>query len=200
MFRHSVAILLSGLLSVPLAATVPAASDDQHTIDAIRKSLLRLPYYGVFDFLAFRYEKGTVTLSGFAYALGLEQDALHAVRRVPGVDEVANEIVRLPVSPNDDRIRWSTFYRIYNDAFLSRYAPGGGVPLRLNRRFFLPRYPGMQPFGAYPIHIVVRNGRTLLMGTVDFESDKTVAGFRAREVPGTFEVENELVVPDRGTR
>jgi osmotically-inducible protein OsmY len=177
-----------------------AASDDQHTIDAIRKSLLRLPYYGVFDFLAFRYEKGAVTLSGFAYALGLEQDALNAVRRVPGVDEVANEIVQLPVSPNDDRIRWSTFYRIYNDAFLSRYAPGGGVPFRHNRRFFLPRYPGMQPFGTYPIHIVVRNGRTLLMGTVDFESDKTVAGFRAREVPGTFEVENELVVPDRGTR
>jgi hypothetical protein len=29
---------------------------------------------------------------------------------------------------------------------------------------------------------------------VDAESDKTVAGMRAREVPGSFGVENELVV------
>jgi osmotically-inducible protein OsmY len=58
----------------------------------------------------------------------------------------------------------------------------------------------MQPFGTYPIHIVVRNGRTLLVGTVDRASDKTVAGFRAREVPGTFGVVNELVVPDAEPR
>jgi hypothetical protein len=32
------------------------------------------------------------------------------------------------------------------------------------------------------------------MGVVDNESDKTVAGTRAREVPGAFAVDNELVV------
>lgn len=53
---------------------------------------------------------------------------------------------------------------------------------------------------AYPIHIIVKGGRTLLIGAVDSESDKTTAGFRAREVPGTFGVENELVVPQRGSR
>jgi hypothetical protein len=31
-------------------------------------------------------------------------------------------------------------------------------------------------------------------------SDKTVAGFRAREVPGSFSVENELVIEKAGTR
>jgi len=200
MLRQSIAVLLCGFLSIPLAATAPSSSDDQRTIDAIRKSLLRLPSYGVFDFLAFRYDEGTVTLSGFAYALGLEKDAVNAVRRVSGVDEVSNEIVRLPPSPGDDRIRWATFYRIYNDAFLSRYAPGGGAPIWHHRRFLLTRFPGMQPFGTYPIHIVVRNGRTLLVGTVDRDSDKTVAGFRAREVPGTFGVVNELVVPDAEPR
>ena len=50
----------------------------------------------------------------------------------------------------------------------------------------------MQPFGTYPIHIIVKNGRTTLLGVVDNESDKTVAGLRAREIDGVFGVENEL--------
>jgi hypothetical protein len=36
---------------------------ERATIEAIRDALLRLPYYGVFDFLAFTYEKGMVTLT-----------------------------------------------------------------------------------------------------------------------------------------
>jgi hyperosmotically inducible periplasmic protein len=48
----------------------------------------------------------------------------------------------------------------------------------------------------------MNNGRITLLGVVDSESDKTVAGLRAREVPGSFGVENQLMV-DRavaGTR
>ena len=72
--------------------------------------------------------------------------------------------------------------------------------MRFDRQFLTSRYPGMQPFGTYPIHIVVRNGKTLLLGVVDSESDKTVAGIRAREVPGSFGVDNDLTVPQKGTR
>jgi hypothetical protein len=200
MLRHTCALLIFGLLSAPLAARAQPSAEDQRTIDNIRRALVMLPYYGVFDFLAFQYEKGTVTLSGFVYAQGLQRDAVAAVKRVARVDQVVDKIERLPVSQNDDRIRWATFYNIYNDDFLSRYAPGGGAPLRFDRRFFLERYPGMQPFGTYPIHIIVKGGRTLLLGIVDSESDKTVAGIRAREVPGTFGVENELEIPKRGSR
>jgi hyperosmotically inducible periplasmic protein len=115
-----------------------------------------------------------------------------AVKRANGVIEVANKIEVLPASQNDDRIRWATFYRIYADDFLSRYAPGGvyGVwqELRDERRF-----PGMQPVGRYPIHIVVKNGRTILLGMVDNAADRQIAEVRAREVTGVFEVENDLV-------
>ena len=106
---------------------------------------------------------------------------------------MANKIEVLPASPNDDRIRWATFYRIYTDDFLSRYAPGGALgalrELRDERRF-----PGMQPVGRYPIHIIVKNGRTMLLGVVDSAADSQAAEFRAREVSGAFEVENGLVV------
>jgi hyperosmotically inducible periplasmic protein len=184
------------LMSGAALGAEPTAENDR-TNDDIRRALLRLPYYGVFDFLAFTYDKGTVTLSGYAYRGSLKSDAVKAVQRVSRVDQVIDQIELLPVSQNDDRIRWSTFYRIYNDAFLSRYAPGGGLSFRSDRHFFGSRFPGSEPFGYYPIHIVVKRGQTTLLGVVDNESDRRVAGFRAREVPLTFGVENELLVAKR---
>jgi osmotically-inducible protein OsmY len=181
-------------MSVAAVAAAQPSSEDARTNDDIRRAILRLPYYGVFDYLTFQYDKGTVTLSGYAYRATVKNDAVKAVKRVSRVDQVVDQIELLPVTQNDDRIRWSTFYRIYGDAFLSRYAPGGGLA---GRRFYGPRYPGAEPFGYYPIHIVVQRGRTMLLGVVDSESDRTAAGFRAREVPLTFGVENELLVARR---
>ena len=167
------------------------------TVRSVRRMLERLPYYGVFDFIAFGVDRGTVTLVGYSYEGRLKADAEMAAKRASGVDEVANKIEALPASQNDDRIRWATFYRIYTDDFLSRYAPGGphGAlrELRDQRRF-----PGMQPVGTYPIHIVVKNGRTTLLGVVDNATDRQLAEVRAREVTGVFSVENDLDVAGRG--
>ncbi len=163
------------------------------TIRSVRRMLERLPYYGVFDYHVFRVDGGTVSLGGFSFEGRLKADAEMAVRRASGIVEVANRIEVLPASQNDDRIRWATYYRIYTDDFLSRYAPGGVREvlreLRDERRF-----PGMQPVGRYPIHIVVKNGRTMLLGAVDSESDRHIAEVRAREVSGVFEVASDLVV------
>ena len=56
------------------------------------------------------------------------------------------------------------------------------------------RFPGMQPVGHYPIHIIVKNGRTTLLGVVDNAGDRQIAEVRAREVNGVFGVENALQV------
>jgi hyperosmotically inducible protein len=197
MKRRMFVTIIAALLFAGSLPFAQKASGNEQTIEDIRRTLLRLPYYGVFDFLAFQYEKGTVTLSGFVYQPSLKREVVSTVKRVPRVDDVVGKIEELPVSPNDDRIRWQTFYQIYNDSSLSRYAPGGGLS-RFDRRFEMGRFPGMQPFGTYPIHIIVKGGRTLLLGMVDSEFDKTLAGVRAREVPGTFAVENELVVAASG--
>jgi osmotically-inducible protein OsmY len=55
-------------------------------------------------------------------------------------------------------------------------------------------FPGMQPVGIYPIHIIVKGGRTMLLGVIDSAADRQIAEVRAREVSGVFEVENGLVV------
>jgi len=55
-------------------------------------------------------------------------------------------------------------------------------------------FPGMQPVGRYPIHIIVKNGRTMLLGVVDSAADRQIAEVRSREVTGVFDVENGLRV------
>ena len=204
--RKSIGVIGIYLLCIALgggAVAVAARSNaPASTVDGIRQELLQLPYYGVFDFLSFKYDKGTVDLMGYAYRPTLKSDAERAVKRVGGVDMVNDQVEVLPVSMNDDDLRWKTYYAIYRDPFLSRYAPGGGMlwghrhPFASGRLFSMgpSRFPGTEPAGDYPIHIIVNDGHITLMGVVDNQNDKTVAGLRAQGVPLSFGVVNELVV------
>jgi hyperosmotically inducible protein len=135
--------------------------------------LLTLPFYGVFDNLAFVVERGgVVRLRGQVTRPTLKSDAEARVKKTPGVEQVINEIEVLPVSPEDDRIRLAVARAIYRSDALERYG-----------------------FQTNPsIHIIVKAGRVTLEGAVDSEMDKTIAGMKAREVGGTFEVKNNLSV------
>jgi hypothetical protein len=181
--------------SPPLGAYGAQTVNVKQTILNIQIALRRLPNYGAFDFLTFTLDRGTVTLMGYAFQEELKTSAAAALTRVQGVDEVVNNIEVLPGSPEDDRIRWATFFRIYTDNFLSRYSPRGADSVR--REFFSsPLPPTQQPIGNYPIHIIVKGRRTTLMGVVANEGDKTLVGFKAREVSGVFDVQNELLVSE----
>lgn len=200
MRRMMMVLALASVVGASGSHTLAQTPADRATIDDVRNKLLRLPYYGVFDFLAFTYEKGTVTLSGYAYHAALKADAERAAKEVARVDQVVNKIEQLPVSPMDDDLRWKTYYAIYTDPFLSRYAPGGGMlwghrhRVPLGRFGSAARFPGVEPVGNYPIMIIVKNGRITLMGEVDSDADKTMAEMKARGVSGAFGVDNELTV------
>jgi hypothetical protein len=179
------------LVAAAAASPVPGAKTvEPGATAAVRVALERLPRYGVFDFLAFRLDRGAVTLEGYAYGPWLKSDAADTLKGLPGVAEVADTVEILPASQSDDRIRWITFFNIYTDTALERYAPWGATGARFDA-FQYGGAPGMQPLG-YPIHIIVRGGRTTLVGAVDNAADKQIAGIRAREVPGVFAVENQL--------
>jgi osmotically-inducible protein OsmY len=184
---------LSGVMfmtSGMAAETIPP----RETTRSLQRALERLPYYSVFDHLTFSVDRGVVTLSGYTYNGSLRSAAEMVAKRTSGVDEVANRLQVLPASQEDDRIRWATFYRIYTDAFLSKYGSGGDIGAR--REIRQARRWGLmyQPLGVYSIHIVVRHGQTTLYGVVDNDSDKQMAEFRAREVSGVFGVDNQIVV------
>src|SRR5579864_361126 len=140
--------------------TIPPAQD--HMSREVRHELVMLPYYGVFDNLAYRVDGSKVTLFGQVTRPTLKSDAEHVVKKI----EV------LPLSPNDDQIRRAAYRQIYSKPTLQRYQMGA-VP---------------------PIHIIVKNGNITLVGIVDNEGDKDLAGMAANGVPGAFKVTNELVV------
>jgi hyperosmotically inducible periplasmic protein len=187
-----VGLAMLGVISSETSGGAQSVTAEE-TVRSVRRMLERLPYYGVFDYIVFRVDRGTVYLAGYSFEGRLKADAEMAVRRASGVVEVSNKIEVLPASQNDDRIRWATFYRIYTDDFLSRYGPAGEFGVRQELRDER-LFPGMQPVGIYAIHVVVKNGRTMLLGVVDSAPDRQIAEVRAREVTGVFEVENNLTV------
>ena len=177
--------LLTLLMTLALCVSVAAQADkgerskmggsisDQERITReARHELVMLPYYSVFDNLAYKVEGNTLTLLGQVSRPSLKNDAENSVKKIEGVDRVVNNIEVLPTSPNDDRIRREEYRAIYGDATLSRYS-WGAVP---------------------PIHIIVNNGHVTLEGVVDNEADKNVAGIRAKGVPNVFSVTNNLRV------
>lgn len=139
----------------------------------VQRELLSLTNYGIFDHLAFQVQPGgTIRLLGQVTRPTLKSDAEARVKDVRGVEHIINEIEVLPVSQGDDRIRVAIARNIYRTESLERYG-----------------------FQTQPsIHIIVKNGRVTLEGAVDNEADKTIAGMKAREVGGVFEVTNNLVV------
>src|ERR671910_1059331 len=68
------------------------------TVHSVRRMLERLPYYGVFDYIVFRVDSGTVYLAGYSFEGRLKADAELAVKRASGITEVANTIEVLPAS------------------------------------------------------------------------------------------------------
>jgi hyperosmotically inducible periplasmic protein len=189
------AALIGGVLSAGATATLGAQTSvaERETVARVQKALERLPYYGVFDFLAFTVDRGRVTLFGYAYRGSLKTEAVQAVKRVRGVDEVVDRIEFLPSSPQDESIRLATFASVYGDDHFSRYISGGPVTVRYDFDLFT-RFPNMQPVGMYPIHIIVKNLRTTLLGSVDTDLDRTLASTRARTVPGVLNVDVDVMV------
>ena len=138
----------------------------------VRHEILMLPYFDVFDNIAFKVDGDDVTLFGQVTRPTLKTDVERVVKTVEGVEKVDNQIEVLPVSPNDDRVRVAVYRAIYGQTGLDRYA--------------LQAVP--------PIHIIVKNGNVNLEGVVASQGDKDMAGIRANGVPGVFSVTNNLQV------
>jgi hyperosmotically inducible periplasmic protein len=113
-----------------------------------------------------------VTLKGEVTRPVLKMDAENAVKQIEGVEKVDNQIEVLPPSSVDHRIRLRLYRPIYGYPPLQKYSLGVQLPIR----------------------IIVKNGHVTLEGVVDSEADKNLVGIRAKGVPGTFLVTNNLQV------
>lgn len=141
-------------------------------IKGVRHALIMLPYYGVYDNLAFRLQGRTVILEGQVLTSSLKPDAASAVKKVEGVDKVVNNIKVLNAGALDDRIRHEVYRAIYDYGPLFKYANMPNPPIR----------------------IIVQNARVTLEGVVDNETDKGLCTMRVNQVPSVLSVTNNLAV------
>jgi hyperosmotically inducible protein len=166
-------VLICGLALFAWAGIAPAAEHQLTRVEEqVRRELVTLPYYGVFDNLSFKVDGSTVTLMGQVTRPTLKTSAERVVKNVEGVENVNNEIEVLPNSPNDDSIRLAVYRAIYSQSALQRY----------------------QLRAVPPIHVIVKNGNVALEGVVANEGDKNIAGIQANGVSGVFSVKNNLRV------
>lgn len=150
----------------------PSAKSQDRITREVRHELVMLPYFGVFDNIAYKVDGSTVTLLGQVVRPSLKSDAENVVKRIEGVEKVDNQIEVLPPSTMDDRLRIRLFRAIYQFPGLEKYELGVQKPIR----------------------IIVKSGRVTLEGVVDSEADKNLAGLRANTVSGVFSVTNNLRV------
>ncbi len=175
--KHAIVVIVS-ILSLSLLSFTqdtqrqPSARAEERITREVRYELLMLPYFGVFDYIAYKVDGYNVTLLGQVVRPTLKSDAENVVKRIEGVEKVDDQIEVLPPSSMDDRLRMRLFHAIYGYPALQRYELGVQKPIR----------------------IIVKNGNVSLEGVVDSEADKNLVGMRANSVSGVFSVTNNLQV------
>lgn len=135
------------------------------------KEIIKLPYYGVFDHIAFQVNGDTVTLYGKVANARNKKDAEHWIGDIKGVGTVVNNIEILPLSSFDNSIRRGIL-RSFADKGLYRY-------------LWEPR-PS--------VRIVVDGGNVSLEGYVANRGDYNLMNILANGVNGVFSVKNNLVI------
>jgi len=139
---------------------------------AVFKQLIRLPYYSVFDHIAYKIDGDSVTLLGKVAVAVNKSDAGRAVKRVPGVGHVINNIEVLPPSPFDDSIRRRTLRTLLRTSGLFRYFQGANPSVR----------------------IIVDGGHVELEGYVANRGDYNTMNILANGITDVFSVKNNLIV------
>lgn len=168
-------VLLLGMASALSFSAQNAMASEGRTdriTKSVRHELNMIPYVNAFDYLAFTVNDNTVTLQGDVTNPVVKSEAANVVKKIEGVEHVNNQIQVLPVSFFDNGLRVRLYRTIYGYPALQKYSLGVNKPIR----------------------IIVDNGHVTLMGVVDNQTDKNIAGLRANGVPGIFSVDNQLKV------
>ena len=142
---------------------------DQQLADEIAANVRNYSRFGIFDHVAGRVDDGVVVLTGKVTMPYKKQDIERRVARLDGVREVRSEITVLPVSIQDDELRYRISRAIYGNPTFWNYA-GMAHP---------------------PIHIIVENGRVTLTGVVLSNVERMMARTLATGL-GEFSVTNDL--------
>ncbi|MEK6630898.1 MAG: BON domain-containing protein [Acidobacteriota bacterium] len=170
--RLGASLLLSAALAAPaLAQDVRTNGDVFKDVSSAVQTYTR---FTIFDDVSASIDNGVVTLSGKVTMPFKRDDIAKRVAKVQGVSRVENQIGVLPVSPNDDDLRYVIARAIYGNSSFWQYAS----------------------MSDPPIHIVVERGHVTLTGVVASEVDKMLArslatGFNTLSVTSELKTDAE---------
>ncbi len=162
---------VDGVETVVSEMTLPRAENDARLAQQVGRAIDGYPQLSVFDYVTGVVQDGIVTLTGSVTAEGRKaDDVAAAVSRVRGVQEIRNEVVTLPPSLEDDRIRVTIYRGLLSNIHLEPLA-------RIGRPSF---------------YIVVHNSVVSLYGFVPGEIEYRQFEMVARETIGVLRVHNHL--------
>ncbi|MEO8574483.1 MAG: BON domain-containing protein [Pyrinomonadaceae bacterium] len=155
------------------SANSPRAIEDQ-----VRKKILKLPRYEIFDAIGYQVSGDTVTLNGKVRNAVNKKDAERSVAKIAGVNRVVNNIEILPLGGFDDSIRVRLYETLARSGGLSRY--------------LWPNSPS--------VRLIVGGGHVSLEGFVSNRGDYNTMNILAHGVSGVFSVTNNLVIDKERVR
>lgn len=158
-------------------AGLPILIDQQSLRIALQRETRLLPGYSVFDWIEAEVKaSGGIVLRGQVVRADLKKQAEQQIALLPDVKSIENKIEVLPRSYDDERLRSRAFLALFGT-----YSP--------MFRYATHELP--------PLHIVVKNGRVTLKGTVANAMDSQLAKLKIRGVRGVREVINELRIDNQ---
>jgi len=157
---------------VTLAVGAPAWAaneEDQQIFREASRQVLRYSQFTIFDSVSAQVRDGVVTLTGKVTMPYKGEDIAKRIGRIDGVRQVRNDISVLPVSMNDDELRFRIARAIYGHSSFWSYGAMTNPP----------------------IHIIVERGRVTLEGVVNNNVERMLARSIATS-SSAFSVTNNL--------
>ena len=172
LFRKYMALSLAMIALSFVSVNAQSSSASGPIEEQVRKKILKLPRYEVFDSIGYTVEGDTVTLYGKVRNAINKSGAERSVEKIPGVARVINNIEILPVGGFDESIRAQLYYRLADSGGLSRY--------------LWPTNPS--------VRLIVERGHVSLEGYVANRGDYNTMNILANGVSGVFSVTNNLKI------
>ena len=164
------ALKAADVVTVVSEVTVARGEGDSVLAELVVQRLQRYAFFTIFDDADVEVDDGVVTLTG-RVTMEHKADAFaDLAARVPGVQDVRNEVRTLPVSRFDDQLRYAIAREIYGDPLFAHYA------IQVNP----------------PVHIIVEHGNVTLTGVVFSEVERRKAEAIARSTFAVMSVTNKL--------
>ena len=166
------ALKVPDVVTVLSEVAVARGESDEVIADLVATRLRRYVFLTIFDDADVEVDHGVVTLTGRVTMPYKAEAFADLAARVPGVQEVRNQVKALPVSTFDDQLRYAVARGIYGDELFARYAIEANPP----------------------VHIVVEHGNVTLTGVVFSEVERRKAEAIARSTFAVMSVTNKLRV------